>query len=253
MTKKILVIDDEPEVIKILQIRLERDKFQVITANNGKTALQKIKLEIPDLIILDIMMPGMDGYQVCEKIKSDPSTGDIPIIMLTAKNMGEDLEMALEKKADWYVIKPYEYKYLLKKINQLIQRSEKTQISNKKFLVIDDEVEILETLTVYFKKFNSHILKAENGKEGLRIAIQEKPDLIILDVMLPEVDGYRVCKELKENPKTKNIPVIMLTALAQETDERAGFESGADAYASKPFDFPRLLEEIKRLLRRENK
>ena len=71
--------------------------------------------------------------------------------------------------------------------------------------------------------------------------------------MLPEVDGYRVCKELKENPKTKNIPVIMLTALAQETDERAGFESGADAYASKPFDFPRLLEEIKRLLRRENK
>jgi len=120
--KKILIIDDEAEVVKVLQICLEQHGYKVITGYNGESGLKKAKDEVPDLVILDIMLPDMDGYQVCERLKSDPSTKDIPVIMLTVKSMGEDIEKALEKKADWYIVKPYDEKYLLKKIDYLLQK-----------------------------------------------------------------------------------------------------------------------------------
>jgi DNA-binding response OmpR family regulator len=120
--KKILIIDDEAEVVKVLQICLEQHGYKVVTSYDGENGLKKVKSENPDLVILDIMLPDMDGYQVCEKIKADPSTKDIPVIMLTVKSMGEDVEKALEKKADWYIVKPYDEKYLLKKIDYLLQK-----------------------------------------------------------------------------------------------------------------------------------
>lgn len=122
--KKILVIDDEPGIVKVLQIRLEQAGYKVVSAYDGESGLLKMKEEKPDLIVLDIMMPGMDGYQVCEEIKTDPSTENIPVIILTAKNMGDDFDMAMEKRADWYITKPYNDEHLLKRIDGLIRKNE---------------------------------------------------------------------------------------------------------------------------------
>lgn len=119
---KILIIDDDADVIDITRKTLEFNGYEVIYALDGKSGMEKAKNEIPDLIILDIMMPiGPNGYTVCEKIKTDPATKDIPVIMLSARDMGDDLEKALEKKADWYIAKPYDANYLLKNVKKLIQ------------------------------------------------------------------------------------------------------------------------------------
>lgn len=121
-TYKILLVDDDSELIAVLCDILEMKNYQVITACNGQEGLEKAKETMPDLVISDIMMPVMNGYELCEKLKNDPITKNIPVIMVTAKDMGNDVDMALEKKADWYIVKPIESKYLLKKIENLIKR-----------------------------------------------------------------------------------------------------------------------------------
>ena len=119
-TKKILVVDDEANIVKALQIRLEREGYIIVSAYDGESAIEKAKEEKPDLIIMDIIMPNMDGLQACEILKKDSLTQNIPIIMLTAKSMGKDFEMAMDKKADWYIVKPFNFEHLLRRIKGLL-------------------------------------------------------------------------------------------------------------------------------------
>jgi two-component system alkaline phosphatase synthesis response regulator PhoP len=118
--KKILVIDDDMDALDTLQTILEKNGYIVVTAMNGKTGIQKAWEEKPNMIILDVMMPDMDGYQVCEIIKTDAVTKNIPIIMLTGRDMGEDVALALDKKADWFITKPYDIKYLMSKVTSFL-------------------------------------------------------------------------------------------------------------------------------------
>jgi CheY-like chemotaxis protein len=122
MAEKILVVDDDENAITILQILLEDHGFEVTLARDGRTALELVRKARPDIVLLDVMMPDMNGYQVCEAIKSDPVTRDIPVIMITAKDMGEDVEMAISKQVDWYIAKPYDNKYLLSKIRSFLEK-----------------------------------------------------------------------------------------------------------------------------------
>ncbi|MBN1621229.1 MAG: response regulator [Endomicrobiales bacterium] len=120
LPKKILVIDDEYDILRVIEEMLKKEGYTVITATNGQDGYKKFQQERPDLVISDIMMPIMDGYQVCEKIKGNPDTKDIPVIILTVKSMGEDVDKALELKADWYITKPFDSKYLLKRVKDFI-------------------------------------------------------------------------------------------------------------------------------------
>lgn len=113
MPTKILIADDEPTAVEILMKILEDRDYTVITAVDGEEALKAAHEHKPDLIILDVMMPKMNGYDVCKKLKTDDETNEIPIIILTAKDSGEDVKMALVNGANWYVNKPYDPKYLL--------------------------------------------------------------------------------------------------------------------------------------------
>ncbi len=121
--EKILIVDDQPEITDLIRFILKKQNYESVIAFNGLEGLNKARSEMPDLILLDITMPDMNGYEVCEKLKSDPATAQIPIIMLTARDMGEDFEKAMEKKADWYITKPFDPKHLLKRIAYLLQRS----------------------------------------------------------------------------------------------------------------------------------
>ncbi|MBN1823402.1 MAG: response regulator [Endomicrobiales bacterium] len=123
MPGKILVADDDENAVYILRIILEDKGYTVISATNGRDAFRKAVDEKPDLVILDVMMPEMNGYEVCELIKSSPALSSIPVIMVTAKDTGDDVELALQKKADWYVAKPYDNKYLFQKIEKFINKS----------------------------------------------------------------------------------------------------------------------------------
>jgi DNA-binding response OmpR family regulator len=118
--KRILVVDDNVQAVDMLKMILEDYGYGVITAHVGELGLKKAKEEKPDLVVLDVMLPGIDGFQVCERLKSDPDTQGIPIIMLTGKDKGEDFDKAMEKKADWYIVKPYNIEHLMKVFDKLL-------------------------------------------------------------------------------------------------------------------------------------
>lgn len=119
----------------------------------------------------------------------------------------------------------------------------------KRILVVDDEMDLVETLTYRLKANNYEVITASDGQEGLDRARREKPDLIILDLMLPKLDGYKVCRMLKFDEKYKHIPIIMFSARVQESDKKTGMEVGADGYITKPFEASMLLEKIEELIK----
>ena len=122
-------------------------------------------------------------------------------------------------------------------------------MADKKILIVDDEKDLVETLSFRLKANNYEVVTAFDGQEGLDKARSENPDLIILDLMLPKIDGYKVCRMLKFDEKSKKIPIILFTALAQDSDKKMGDEVGADAYVTKPFDPKALMGKIQELLK----
>ena len=123
--KKVMIVDDEYTIRELIALILEPD-YEVIKAESGQEALEKINLK-PDIIILDIMMPNMDGYQVCQLLKNNPETKDIPIIMLTAKHQIEDVKKAAEVDVDEFITKPFEPEMLRKRINAYFQPDKKIE------------------------------------------------------------------------------------------------------------------------------
>ncbi|MCX7902982.1 MAG: response regulator transcription factor [Caloramator sp.] len=126
-------------------------------------------------------------------------------------------------------------------------------MAGEKILLIDDELHIIELLKYNLETNGYKVFYALNGREGLKLAVEKKPDLILLDVMLPEMDGFDVCKEIKKNEIISNIPIIMLTAKSEEFDKILGLELGADDYITKPFSVRELLARVKVVLRRNIK
>ena len=118
----------------------------------------------------------------------------------------------------------------------------------KKILVVDDEVDLLETIRFPLEIEGYNVLVAYNGEEALNQARKENPDLILLDLMLPKLDGYKVCRLLKFDERYKHIPILMLTAKTQEKDKVLGMETGADEYITKPFEMDYLMEKVKAYL-----
>ena len=118
--KRILIVEDELQMVDMVKMRLEANNYEVLVANDGKSGLEKAKKEKPDLIILDIMLPSMDGYKVCGLLKSDTRYNKIPVIMFTAKAQKEDEELGKEVGADAYIRKPFEPQVLLGKIKELL-------------------------------------------------------------------------------------------------------------------------------------
>ncbi|HEX7079299.1 MAG TPA: response regulator [Candidatus Eisenbacteria bacterium] len=117
---KILVVDDEIYIVHILDFSLGMEGYEVVTALDGEQALEKLKTEKPDLIVLDIMMPKLDGYEVCKAVKADPATKQIPVILLSAKGRNVDQKMGFEVGADDYITKPFSPRKLVERINQLL-------------------------------------------------------------------------------------------------------------------------------------
>ena len=129
MAKKILLVDDEPPIILMLETRLKAEGYQVLSAIDGLTALEKAKKERPDLIILDLMLPKMDGHKVCALLKKDARYAKIPILMFTARAQEEDRRLGEEAGADAYLTKPFEAQVLLAKVRELVGQERKESVT----------------------------------------------------------------------------------------------------------------------------
>ena len=126
MAKKILAVDDERHIVRLVQINLLKEGYEVVTANNGREALEKMALEKPDLVVLDVMMPEMDGFEALEKMKSNPETANIPVIMLTAKAQDADVFSGWQKGADLYLTKPFNPTELLTFVKRIFSSQQET-------------------------------------------------------------------------------------------------------------------------------
>lgn len=246
MAKKILVVDDERDIREIIRISLEDDGYQVLEAADGKTAIELAKREKPDLITLDIIMPNMDGFQVAKIIKEDPATADIPIIILSV--LGEDKDKLTQGIAD-YISKPFKPNELVEKIKEAIEKTGLINNSSGNILIVDDDPDVIDIITLSLKDKNFTLVGANNGVEALEKLKIVIPNLIITDIHMPKMDGYELIKHLKKDPKFNTIPVIVLTGTyISKQDKEHGLTLGATKYLTKPFSIDTLVKEIEDIL-----
>lgn len=189
MKKTILVVDDEKDITDLLSYNLSNNNYKVIVANDGFDALLKINSEI-DLVLLDVMMPKLDGYNVCKKIKENPSTSNIPIIFLTAKSSTEDEYSGLVLGADDYIKKPIAMKNLLLRINNLFKKNIKKskKVINSKSLTLN-----LDTLTVY--QSGEKIILTKTEFNLLTLFIKHPEKVFIRDELLDRVWGDKIVSD----------------------------------------------------------
>lgn len=237
---KILVIDDDPTIRHLLHVMLKGEGYPVEVAEDGAEGLEKYKTFRPDLLILDIMMPKMDGYTFLLELKKIADTRSVSIIVLTAQEQMRDI-FKLEGVND-YVVKPFDMEDFLRKVHKRLASQ------RKKILVADDEPDVVDLIQTRLTISGYDVIAASDGLAALEKAKQEHPDLIVLDIMMPKLDGLNICRMLKFDSKYKNIRIILLTARVQDYDRLLGQEVGADAYLTKPFDGEVLLHTIKRLV-----
>lgn len=256
---KILLVDDDPDFSESTKKILESGGYEVMVAQDGKTGLNNAKKDTPDLIILDVMLPDINGYSICRELKEDPKYSAIPIILLTAigvKSGSYAENIAAQHKADAFIEKPITPQVLLEKVNSLltaVKPLSKAEREKLKILLVDDDEDFLEATRQILVANRYEVITAKDGDEGIAKAKYENPDLIILDVIMPGKDGYTVCYELRKNPQTRPIPIIMLTAIGQQFSKpeygvEIAIDHLADDYIDKPVETQTLLKKIEKHL-----
>jgi len=256
---KILFIDDDRDFVEANKIILNNAGYEVIPAYDGKTGMQKAINEKPDLIILDVILPDINGFSVCREIKEDPNLQNIPVILFTsigAKPGGYPENIGIQHKADAYIEKPASPELLLEKVTFLLTTSapkSKIESEKPKILLVDDDPDFLEATKQILLANRFEVITAKDGDEGIQKARIENPDLIFLDVIMPGKDGYTVCYELRKNPQTRPIPIIMLTAIGQQLSKPEyavdiAIDHLADDFIDKPVETQTLLKKIEKHL-----
>lgn len=201
----LLVIDDDPAVHDLLHRHLSRAGYRVITAKNGAEGLALARNERPDFITLDIMMPGIDGWQVLTALKADPVLKDIPVFVLTMTN---DKGLGFALGAAQFLTKPINRDALLKLLQQYTRHPHPCRI-----LVIDDDANNRALLRRVLDNEASSVAEAADGQAGLAwLQANPAPDLILLDLMMPIMDGFEFIDALRQQPQYAHLPVVVLTA-----------------------------------------
>jgi len=251
--KKILIVEDQADIRDIIRFYLEEEDYVVIETDRGEDVVKIMETEKPDLVTLDIMLPGVDGFELLRIIKCDPrpEISGVPIIMLSV--LAKDANKYQHGFAE-FISKPFEKYELIDAVQRILTAVEKEKQLSKKILVADDDSDIVEIITFYLKNMGYESIKAFNGQEAITKAKEEKPDLIILDIKMPKLNGFEVIKILKKDKDVWSIPIIVLTGTyISEEDRKHGLTLGASKFITKPFDSMALINDIKEVLCEEQK
>jgi len=260
----ILIVEDNPLTLYVLIEYLEKLALKTSVARSGEEAIRQVEILKPDLILSDVMMPGIDGFETCRRLKSNPATKDIPIMFITALSNTSDRVKGFEAGGIDYITKPFDFKEVAARINtrltiQKLQRRLKTRDSLITFgehaesseekatiLIVEDNSMTLHLLLGYLDKFGFTSIGVQSGEEALQKVEETSPDLILLDVMLPGIDGFETCRRLKSNnAATRDIPVIFMTALSDADAKIKGFEVGGADYITKPHHYAEVINRVK--------
>lgn len=242
MVKKILVVDDDIDLVDRIRDKLEDQKYEIIGAFDGEDGLEKARTEAPDLIILDIVMPKMNGHEFATKLKADPHTRSIPILVVTVHE--ELVKFFNSGEIVGHLLKPFIFRDLLVKVRESIG-----EVRSKTILIIDENAGAVESMERTLRVNRFAVSKASNGKDGLEKARKELPDLVICDALMPVMNGHEFVQAIKKEEKLAHIPIIMLLQQATNKDFFSGLD--VDEFAVKPLDGVDLIAKIKFLLKQK--
>jgi CheY-like chemotaxis protein len=236
----VLVVDDSAPMRELLRGMIEQAGYLVAEANGGASALQFARLLQPQLITLDVMLPDLDGFDVIQVLRNDPLTRDLPVLFVSATS---ERERALALGGSAFITKPFTSDELISQIRTLLAPRQ------RRVLVVDDDYHVRPTLARLLQRGGFHVTEAADGRTGLELIERHPPDLVLLDIRMPDIDGYEVLRRLKLNPLHQHIPVVILTAsdLGKSAQQRA-LALGAVRYLEKPIASGDLLAEIEQIL-----
>lgn len=241
----LLLVDDEEADRLLLTRRLEQAEYVITGAENGSAAIDIMRLERFDLVLLDMNMPVMDGLTTLDAIKSDPILRKTPVMMLTANHTREQVIHCLTLGAADYLIKPVNPIELRQRVRRCLEhnlarieptmRVESTDLSGAGVLIVDDEPLNLMLLERRLSQAGYRALSALGGREALEALENEAVDAVLLDINMPEVNGMEVLSSIRANEKWKTLPVLMLSADGQQETIDQCYQLGANDFLVKPY------------------
>ena len=274
MTARILVVDDILANVKLLEARLVAEYFDVQVAMSGPEALEILDRAACDIVLLDVMMPGMDGFEVCRRIKSNPRTMHIPVVMVTALDQVSDRVRGLEAGADDFLTKPVNDVALIARVRSLVRlkmltdelhlRSAQgrgavderfsledlTRHDPGRVLVVDDRRSSYERLFQILSAENTTDIETQ-PQEALFRAAEGNHDLVIVNISLTDYDALRLCSQLRSLERTRMLPILLVTEPEDTGRLMRGLDLGVNDYLVRPVDRQELLARVRTQVRRK--
>lgn len=275
MSARVLVVDDILPNVKLLEAKLASEYYDVVTATSGKEALAKVESDSPDIVLLDVMMPEMDGFEVCKTIKENPAHAHIPVVMVTALTDATDRVRGLEAGADDFLSKPLNDTALMARVRSLVRlkmtvdewrvrENTATQLGvseeaitamhesyeNANILVVEDQAYDSDKFVDILKVDNDTVEVVKNGADAMTKATVNQYDLLVISLNLDNEDGLRLCSHLRSGERTRSIPILMVAADEDMSRVAHGLEIGAHDYILRPVDKNELLARVRTQVRR---
>ena len=266
-SKTILIVEDTEAIAIQLHDILQAEGYRIVVAHNGEEAIEAVSSHQPDAMILDLMMPGVDGFEVLRRIRSDHATEQLPVIIMTAKYVTSDELAMLKHNHIFQLIRKGDVNkvQLLETVHQCLLPEKETKKEQPKqespkqlqipinekptVLVVEDNPDNRLTIKVLLNDRYT-VMEAEDGMEGVRLAQLHHPQLILMDIALPGLNGIEAMRQLKQDAVTQSIPIVAVSASAMKGDREAFLAQGFDDYISKPIDNKLLEETIKKWIGR---
>ena len=266
--KKILIIEDDVFLGDILTQKLTNEEFEAVLVRDGLEGYQTIKSFQPDLILLDIILPKISGYEILEKKQKDPSIANIPVIIISNSGQPVEVNRALALGVKEYLVKAqFDPEEVLVKVRAVLRQNEEpsekmaslksiinqkantVSLEGKKIVWVEDDQFINDIITRKLSITKCAFFYSSEGEEALRIINKEMPDIVMLDIVLSGMDGFEILHRIKNDQKTKHIPVILLSNLGQPSDIEKGKNLGAVRFLIKATVTPNeIIDQIKEVL-----
>lgn len=255
----VLVVDDSVTYRKALQDALEEAGYSVLAATGGEEALHMAAVHHPAVMLIDLMMPGLDGTAVVRRIRLDSSLRGTPCMVLTASDNPRDELRALEAGADAYLTKVEGIPYVVARLEALLralepddQSAAPSLIGPKRILIVDDRPAEVRDLAEHLRAEGYDVTLARSGTQAIALMNVQSVDAILLDILMPEASGIDVCRELKSHPARRHVPVIMMSVEGSRETRLNALRSGADDYIVKGKDFEAISLAILAQIRRRH-